>query len=172
MKVILAYHFPCLDGAHSSAIAFLLFRELKKRGYNLSDFINYIENISSFEEIEPIFSKLKTNSDSLKIGGSEQIEEIKKIDDDDEYMPFVFPDLIYFPVRLNPSGKLLLPIKEIGETILKESILIIMDYYAQNSENIIELCTIFKKLIILDHHLSFEFILKEMEQNNVSNYFS
>lgn len=45
---------------------------------------------------------------------------------------------------------------------LSQSILILLDYYGQTAANICALCAKYKRVIIIDHHKTFESALQEI----------
>jgi len=159
MSVFLAYHYPCLDGVYSVCSPFLFFRDIQRRGFTAQDFIEYIHQFDSVADINKSFYEWK----GVNIPAQE--EEVKASDYDDfshEYSPKILNNVVYLPAKLNASGSLDFPSHEYSQEHLAKSVIIFMDYSGSNAENIHGYCQMFSKVIILDHHLTFEHILEDL----------
>jgi len=164
MSVFLGYHFPCLDGVYSVCSAFLFFRDIQRVGATAQDFIEYIARFESFEDINKPFYKWRFLFKEI------QEEEAKASDYSDfphEYSPKILKGVVFLPCRLTSNGACDFPYEQYSEEHLAKSVIILMDYSTGTAANIRNLCQTFSKVIILDHHLTFENILIELSQYGV-----
>jgi len=166
MSIFLGYHYPCLDGAYALSCAFLFFREIQKMGITSEDFIQYISQFKSFEEInQNIIQFSSQNKDQNK----EERKVNSIFEDLSEYSPYLLDQVVYVPAILNSDGYSF-PAKKYKPEFLQNSVLILMDYYAATPACVSKLCTQFKKVIILDHHLTFGSIISHFNETNVSEF--
>lgn len=155
MKIVVLYHSPCLDGAFSLLTFFLFVKTLlvlSKKGENVLNFL--------YEKL------LKSGFGEEKGGDTGGLcEEEVKIDKENFkeflYCQEISEMFLFYAVK--PSKKS----ENLGETMkkiqskvdLKETILILLDYFAENESNLVKLSESSKKLIVIDHHQSFFDIL-------------
>ena len=164
MSVFLGYHYPCLDGVCSVCSPFLFFRDIQRHGFTAKDFIEYLHQFQTYDDINKSFYEWKGANKDF------QDEEVKASDYNDfshEYSPKILNDVVYLPCRLNANGYFNFPYHQYTEEFLKNSVIFLMDYSSGSAENIRNLCQTFSKLIVLDHHLTFEHILEELIQEGV-----
>jgi nanoRNase/pAp phosphatase (c-di-AMP/oligoRNAs hydrolase) len=158
MSVFLAFHHPCLDGTYAVLMSFLYFREAQKLGISAKDFIAYIAQFNDYQSIKkPITENMEHH-----VTSSQPQEESKvnyKSHSLNEYSQTSIKDIVYVPAHNNDSGTFSFPYNSYTPTFLKESVLILMDYAGGNAKSVSEICKKFLKVIIIDHHLSFEYMV-------------
>ena len=166
MSVFLAYHYPCLDGAYSLLMSFLFFRETQKKGISVQDFIDYISPYDNYQNID---KSIYEHVDSHKASqGTEESKNEYNPEEYNEYSPMVIKDVVYVPTRLNANGTFYFPFNKYSSDFLKKSVLIFMDYNGINAGTIVDVTSKFLKLIVIDHHLTFEHVLTELQEADVS----
>jgi len=162
MSIFLAYHYPCLDGTYSVSMAYLFFRHIQEAGLTAQDFQEYISGFNSFSEIDKSLYEFKGKQ--LKENQEEETKLQDYSDYSHEYSPKILKEVVYIPARLNANGYFDFPYHQYSPEVLAKSVLFLMDYNAGNAGNLFGLCKMFAKVIVIDHHLTFEHILENLEK--------
>ena len=173
MALFLAYHNPCVDGVYSLFTSFLFFREIQLQDIPPSLFMDYIDQFEKYEDINHnIFQYRQKKSESQSETKEEyKIDTSKKFKN--EYSPSILEGIIYVPIKLDSLGTFTFPYKHYTKAFLKKSVLILMDHSGSNAESIIEAGDKFRKVIIIDHHVTFENYLEEIKKvikNSIIKY--
>lgn len=163
MKIIILYHSPCLDGSFS-LLTLVLFI---KYGLRTLDFQLLYDKIISFNPITMIFP--------LENPAKEKIEEEFKDFNEKELLfeilnkAEIHPDIYYYPIKPSHNNENMSNVLKSLNSFVKplETIIILLDYYAETLENIIKLTQISSKLIIIDHHQSFFDIIPLIKPPNL-----
>jgi nanoRNase/pAp phosphatase (c-di-AMP/oligoRNAs hydrolase) len=167
MSVFLAFHHPCLDGTYAVLMSYLYYREAQKLGISAKDFIAYIAQFNDYKSIDkPITKDMEHHS---KISQSQEESKIDfKSHSSNEYSQASIKDVVYIPAHNNASGIFSFPYNTYAPSFLKESVLILMDYAGGSAKSVSSICQKFLKVIIIDHHLSFEHMVTEL--HNTKTY--
>jgi len=163
MSIFLAYHDPCLDGAYSVSMAYLFFRDIQRSGLTPKDFNEYISTFKSFSEIDKSLYEFKgkhlkedQNKEETKFQDFQKYLEYSH-----EYSPSNLKQVVYAPSRQDVGEFFEMRYRLYSPEVLAESVLIMMDYNTGDAGKIERLCNLFSKVIIIDHHLTFEHILEK-----------
>lgn len=176
MSVFIAYHCPCVDGSYAATAAYFFFKEMANQKRPISEFISYIESMKEFnpeKEIEP-FLKLTIAIDGKTEEKTDSTEETKlpldtqKDKDKDKLsntkiVTATIDNLYFVPAKLNAAKKIDYDFEKFGTKHLADSVMFMLDYYG-GRENMLAFCEMFKKVVIIDHHLTLQVLLSEMKE--------
>ncbi len=167
MSIFLAYHDPCLDGAYSVSMAYLFFRDIQRSGLTTKDFKEYISIFKSFSEIDKSLYEFK----GKHLKEDQDKEETKSQGYSHEYSPSNLKQVVYAPSKQDVGEFFEERFRLHSPEVLAESVLIMMDYNTGDAGKIERLCNLFSKVIIIDHHLTFEHILENLLVRVFLNFF-
>ncbi|EAR99692.2 hypothetical protein TTHERM_00590300 (macronuclear) [Tetrahymena thermophila SB210] len=188
-SIIVGYHYPCIDGVFSALNCFLSLKLYNQFNKDLMErllsedfedcYFNGFNQKSKDQNdktaSEKVQSEVKEEQKQSQQEISELSEDVNQLKQrlqlhSEDLKGYLYSDS-FKPMKFVPS-KIQQDSTEQGNVYLKfktvdkaNSVLILLDYYGQSAENLQKFCDQYKKVIVIDHHITLISTLEQIVQN-------
>ncbi|KAL4486065.1 hypothetical protein ABPG72_003999 [Tetrahymena utriculariae] len=189
-SIIVGYHYPCIDGVFSALNCFLSLKlynqfnkDLMERLLN-EDFETYYFNgvNQKLQEQNDLVGNQKVENE-IKEEQKQSIQEGSELSEDvnqlkqrlqlhsEDLKGYLYSDsfqlMKFVPSKIQQDsteqGNVYLKFKTVDKA---NSVLILLDYYGQSAKNLQKFCDQYKKVIVIDHHITIISTLEQIVQNH------
>ncbi|KAL4435986.1 hypothetical protein ABPG74_022221 [Tetrahymena malaccensis] len=189
-NIIVGYHYPCIDGVFSALNCFLSLKLYNQFNKDLMDrlisedfetcYFNGI-NQTNQQQINMVANENVSNENQeeqkqSQKESSELPEDVNQLKQrlqlhSEDLKGYLYSDsfklMKFVPSKIQQDsteqGNVYLRFKTVD---IANSVLILLDYYGQSAQNLQKFCEQYKKVIVIDHHITIISTLEEIVQNH------